>query len=50
MYVILSDRWMLRRTTHEVWTPEGWRPIDTLHLGDELRGPSGRFVKVVGFT
>jgi hypothetical protein len=41
---------MLWRTKQEVWTPGGWMPIVALRLGDELRGPSGRFVKVFGFT
>ncbi len=50
MYLVLSDGWMFRCTDREVWTPQGWRKLTDLRIGDQLRGAHGKIVKVVEFT
>ena len=50
MYVVLEDGWKLRRTEQEVFTPDGWRKVSDLRIGDKVKNAWGKFMKVVEFT
>ena len=50
MYVVCEDGWKLRRSHHEVFTPDGWRKVADLRIGDKVKNACGKFVQVVEFT